>query len=96
MKIFMPCASVAGLGISAALEGVTLSLVFASLDAFRLDTGLSLLGTLTELLKRRVGYIVASQIPPPIASILPPMASTYPLDAEALVDIRIAGNTPRW
>ncbi len=76
MKIFMPCASAAGLGASITLEGATFVPVFTSLDAFEVDPGLSLLRMLAELLKRRVGYIVASHMPPPIASIPPPMAST--------------------
>ena len=78
MNIFMPCAKVAGLGTSAAdvAVGFVVVVVVASLPALILDPGLPLLRTLAVLLKSLAGYMVASQIPPPIASIPPPIAST--------------------
>ncbi len=96
MKIFMPCASVAGLGISAVREAAAVVPLIAPLEASTLDPGLSLLRTLAALLKSLAGYKVASQTPPPMASMPPYIASNVPLCAVVLLDMRIAGNTPRW
>ena len=112
MKIFMPLVRVAGCTIGLTF-GVVI-LVSATLGALLLDFRsliLLLLCILGDGLKKRVGYIVTSQSPVPIARVgyivasqtvpvasqrVPPIAPKAPRGVAMVDGDLMAGRTPRW